>query len=75
MRQNRKIPFKERILQSSRSNTSRIVLAIDVSDGGPRELTYQAIDLLEQIDCPVGKFSRSAIVDVDGENYPAFVGS
>ena len=69
MRQNRKKPFKERILQSSRSNKSRIVLAIDVNDGGPRELTYQAIDLLEQTRlsiCAV-KFGRQTILKIGPE--------
>jgi len=66
LRQNRKKPFKERILQSSRSNKSRIVLAIDVNDGGPAELTYQAVNLFEQTRpsiCAV-KFGRQTILRI-----------
>ena len=48
MRQSTQKPFKDRILQSSRSKRSRIVLAIDVNNGRPRELTNRATDLLEQ---------------------------
>ena len=69
MRQNRKIPFKERILQSSLSKKSRIVLAIDVNDGGPGELTYQANDLFEQTlpsICAV-KFGRQTILRIGPE--------
>jgi len=48
MRQSSQKPFKERILQSSRSNRSRIVLAIDVHNARPWELLDHAIDLVEQ---------------------------
>ncbi len=48
MRQSSQKPFKDRILQSSRSKGSRIVLAIDVNDRPPKELTDRATDLIEQ---------------------------
>lgn len=69
MRQKSQKPFKERILQSSRSNQSRIVLAIDVTDGRPKELTDRAIDLLEQTResiCGV-KFGRQTILSIGPE--------
>ena len=69
MRQNSQKPFKERILQSSRSKQSRIVLAIDVHDGRPRELTDQAIGLFEQTRqsiCSV-KFGRQTILSIGPE--------
>jgi len=69
LRQNRRKPFKERILRSSRSNKSRIVLAIDVNDGGPRELNHQAIDLFEQTRhsiCAV-KLGRQTILRIGPE--------
>lgn len=69
MRQNHRNPFKERILRSSRSNKSRIVLAIDVNDGGPKELTHQAIDLFEQTRdsiCAV-KLGRQTILRIGPE--------
>ncbi len=72
MRQNSKKPFKERILQSSRSNNSRIVLAIDVHDARPRELTDRAIDLFEQTRqsiCAV-KFGRQTILSIGPERTP-----
>src|SRR5438093_12965787 len=57
------------MLQSTISNNRPIVLAIDVNDGGPRELTYQAIDLLEQTRltiCAV-KFGRQTILKIGPE--------
>jgi orotidine-5'-phosphate decarboxylase len=48
LRQKSQKPFKDRILESSRFKRSRIVLAIDVNDGRPRELTDRAIDLFQQ---------------------------
>jgi len=66
LRQNNQKPFKERILQASRSNKSRIVLAIDVHDGRPRELTDRAVDLFEQTRqsiCSV-KFGRQTILSL-----------
>jgi orotidine-5'-phosphate decarboxylase len=69
LRQNRRKPFKERILQASRYNKSRIVLAIDVNEGGPRELTHQAIDLFEQTRqsiCAV-KLGRQTILRIGPE--------
>ncbi len=69
MRQNSQKPFKERILRSSRSNQSRIVLAIDVHGGRPRELTDRAIDLVEQTRqsiCGV-KFGRQTILSIGPE--------
>lgn len=69
MRQNSQKPFKEGILQSSRSKRSRIVLAIDVNDGPPRELTDRATDLIEQTRqsiCAV-KFGRQTILCIGPE--------
>lgn len=69
MRQNSKKPFKDRILQASRSKRSRIVLAIDVNDGRPRELTDLAIDLFGQTRhsiCAV-KFGRQTILSIGPE--------
>lgn len=69
MRQNSQKPFKERILEASRSNRSRVVLAIDVHDGQPRELTDQAIDLFyrtRQSICSV-KFGRQTILSFGRE--------
>jgi orotidine-5'-phosphate decarboxylase len=66
LRQNRKKPFKERIQQLSRSNQSRIVLAIDVNDGQPRELIHRATNLLEQTRqsiCAV-KFGRQTVLSI-----------
>jgi len=48
LRQSSQKPFRDRILQSSRSKRSRIVLAIDVNDGPPKELTDRATELIEQ---------------------------
>jgi orotidine-5'-phosphate decarboxylase len=67
--QNNKETFKDRILQSSRSKRSRIVLAIDVNDGPPRELTDRATDLFEQTRgsiCAV-KFGRQTILCIGPE--------
>jgi len=69
LRQNRKKPFKERILQSSRSNKSRIVLAIDAHNARPVEVFDLAIDLVEQTRrsiCAV-KFGRQTILSVGPE--------
>ena len=69
MRQSTQKPFKDRILQSSHSKRSRIVLAIDVSDGAPTELTDRATDLLEQTRqsiCAV-KFGRQTVVSIGPE--------
>ena len=69
MRQNSQKPFKERILQSSRSNQSSIVLAIDIHNGRTRELTDQAIGLFEQTRqsiCSV-KFGRQTILSIGPE--------
>jgi len=69
LRQNNQKTFKDRILQSSRSKRSRIVLAIDVSDGPPRELTDRATDLFEQTRrsiCAV-KFGRQTILRIGPE--------
>jgi orotidine-5'-phosphate decarboxylase len=69
LRQNSQKPFKERILRSSLIKRSRIVLAIDVNDGPPRELTYRATDLIEQTRqsiCAV-KFGRQTILCVGPE--------
>jgi len=66
LRQNSQKPFKEQILQFSRSNKSRIVLAIDVHDGEPRELADRAIDLVEQTRqsiCAV-KFGRQTVLSI-----------
>ena len=69
MRQSSKKPFKDRILQSSRSKRSRIVLAIDVNDGRPEDLTDRATDLFEQTRrsiCAV-KFGRQTILKIGPE--------
>jgi orotidine-5'-phosphate decarboxylase len=69
LRSNSQKPFKERILLSSRSNESRIVLAIDVSDGRPRELADRAVDLFEQTRrsiCAV-KFGRQTVLSIGPE--------
>jgi orotidine-5'-phosphate decarboxylase len=59
-------PFKERISQSSRSNKSRIVLAVDVNEGSPKQLTHHATALFEQTResiCAV-KFGRQTILGI-----------
>jgi orotidine-5'-phosphate decarboxylase len=69
LRQKIQKPFKDRILQSSRSKRSRIVLAIDVNDGRPRELTDRAIDLFQQTResiCAV-KFGRQTVLSIGSE--------
>ena len=69
MRQSSQKPFKDRILQSSRSKRSRIVLAIDVNDGPPTELANRATDLFEQTHpsiCAV-KFGRQTILCIGPE--------
>ncbi len=69
MRQSSQKPFKERILQSSRSNKSRIVLAIDVNEGETRGLTNRAIYLFEQTRqsiCAV-KFGRQTVLRIGPE--------
>ena len=69
MRQNSQKPFKERILQFSRSNKSRIVLAIDVHDGEPKEIANRAFDLVEQTRqslCSV-KFGRQTVLSIGSD--------
>jgi orotidine-5'-phosphate decarboxylase len=69
LRQSSQKPFKERILKSSRSKKSRIVLAIDVNDGQPGKLTDRAIDLFEQTRksiCSV-KFGRQTVLSIGPE--------
>jgi len=69
LRQKSHEAFKDRILQSSRSKRSRIVLAIDVNDGQPRELTDRAIDLFQQTResiCAV-KFGRQTVLSIGSE--------
>jgi orotidine-5'-phosphate decarboxylase len=69
LRQNSQRAFKDRILQSSRSKRSRIVLAIDVNDEPPKELTDRATDLFEQTRqsiCAV-KFGRQTILGIGPE--------
>jgi len=69
LRQNSHEQFKERILQASRSNKSRIVLAIDVHNARPVELLDHAIDLVEQTQqsiCAV-KFGRQTILSIGPE--------
>ncbi len=69
MRQNKQKPFKDRILQSSRSKRSRIILAIDANDGPPEEVTDRATDLFEQTRrsiCAV-KFGRQTILSIGPE--------
>ncbi len=48
MRENSKASFRERILEASRSNKSRIVLAIDVHRDEPVETASQVLDLVER---------------------------
>jgi orotidine-5'-phosphate decarboxylase len=75
LRQSHEKPFKERIQQLSRSNQSRIVLAIDVNDGQPRELIHSATDLLEQTResiCAV-KFGRQTILSIGSEKIAELV--
>ena len=69
MRKNSEKPFKDRILQASRSKRSRIVLAIDVNDGSLEELIDHATDLFEQTRqsiCAV-KFGRQTILSIGPE--------
>jgi orotidine-5'-phosphate decarboxylase len=69
LRQNSKKRFKEQILQSSRSNDTRIVLAVDVHDGRPEELADRTLDLVEKTRhsiCAV-KFGRQTILSVGPE--------
>ena len=76
MRQNSQKPFKDRILQASRSKRSRIVLAIDVNDGRPRELVKRATDLMEQTRqsiCAV-KFGRQTILSIGPERTTQLLG-
>ena len=66
MRQNSQKPFKERILETSRSNNTRIVLAIDVHDGGPLDVSGHAMGLVKQTCnsiCAV-KFGRQTILSI-----------
>jgi len=69
LRQSSQKPFKDRILHSSRSKKSRVVLAIDVNDGPPKELSDRATDLIEQTRqsiCAV-KFGRQTILGIGPE--------
>ena len=66
MRINSQKPFKERILETSRSNNTRIVLAVDVHDGGPLDISGHAIELVKQTCdsiCAV-KFGRQTILSI-----------
>lgn len=69
MRQDNKKPFKERILEASRSNRSKIVLAIDVHGGTVDEVAHQAMDLVEKTRksiCSV-KFGRQTVLSLGPE--------
>jgi orotidine-5'-phosphate decarboxylase len=75
LRQKSQKPFKDRILQSSRSKRSRIVLAIDVNDDRPGELTDHAIDLFQQTResiCAV-KIGRQTVLSIGLERTAQLV--
>jgi orotidine-5'-phosphate decarboxylase len=66
LRQNSQKPFKERILETSRSNNTRVVLALDIHDGRPLDISGHAIDLVKQTCdsiCAV-KFGRQTILSI-----------
>ena len=66
MRTNSQKPFKERILETSRSNNSRIVLAVDLHDGRPLDISGHVVDLVKQTCdsiCSV-KFGRQTILSI-----------
>ncbi|HEV2120162.1 MAG TPA: orotidine 5'-phosphate decarboxylase [Candidatus Bathyarchaeia archaeon] len=69
MRQNSHKQFKDRILQASRSNKSRVVLAIDVHNARPPELVDRAAKLVKQTRqsiCAV-KLGRQTILSIGPE--------
>ena len=66
MRSNSQKPFKERILETSRSNNTRIVLAVDIYDGRPLDISGHSIDLVKETCdsiCAV-KFGRQTILSI-----------
>jgi orotidine-5'-phosphate decarboxylase len=76
LRQNPRGQFKERILQASRSNNSRVVLAIDVHDAHPSKLVDQASGLVEQARrsiCAV-KFGRQTVLSLGPDKTGKLLG-
>jgi len=69
LRESSQAPFRERILRASRSNKSRIVLAIDVRDDKPEESSDQSYELVKRTHnsiCSV-KIGRQTILSLGPE--------
>ncbi|HZY46745.1 MAG TPA: orotidine 5'-phosphate decarboxylase [Candidatus Bathyarchaeia archaeon] len=66
MRNNGQEPFRERILETSRSNDSRIIVAIDLHNGRPSYIGKRALSLVEKTHrsiCGV-KFGRQTVLSL-----------